>query len=181
MDGTEQKWYYVLRGVIALLFGIAAIVWPAVVLEFLVYFFGFFAIIISAFALIAGATSGPSGGAKWSIILLGLLGILIGILTLVSPYFFIVIIIYLIAFWALITGVGDFVAAFTASAGMGMRLLLVLLGIVSLIFGGVLLFYPLLGAATIVWVLGIYAIIFGILGIIYGFTGGSTGRAPLAA
>ncbi len=64
MDGTGQKWYYVLRGVIALLFGIAAIVWPAIVLEFLVYFFGFFAIIISAFVLIAGAVSGPSGSAK---------------------------------------------------------------------------------------------------------------------
>lgn len=180
MDGAEQKWYYVLRGVIALLFGIAAIVWPAIVLEFLVYFFGFFAIIISAFVLIAGAASGPSGNARWSIILLGLLGILIGILTLVSPYFFTVIIIYLIALWALITGVGDLVAAFTGSAGTGMRLLLALLGIISLLFGGILLFNPLLGAITIVWILGIYAVIFGVLGILYGLTAGSTGRAPVS-
>ncbi len=180
MNGNNMKWYYVLRGLIALLFGIAAIVWPAVVLEFLVYFFGFFAIIVSAFALVAGAAAPElAGGARWSVILLSIIGILIGIFSLVFPAQFAALIVIIIALWAIVTGIGDFVAAF-APAGMGTRLLLVLLGIVSVIFGGILLFYPLLGAVTIIWVLGIYAVIFGILGIIYGFTSGSGGTASPA-
>jgi uncharacterized membrane protein HdeD (DUF308 family) len=173
MNGNNMKWYYVLRGLIALLFGIAAIVWPAVVLEFLVYFFGFFAIIISAFALVAGAAAPELAGApRWSVILLSIIGILIGIFALVFPEQFTALVIIIIALWAIVTGIGDFIAAF-APAGRGTRLLFVLLGIVSVVFGGILLFYPLLGAVTIIFVLGIYAVIFGILGIIHGFTIGS--------
>lgn len=179
MNGNTMKWYYVLRGLIALLFGIAAIVWPAVVLEFLVYFFGFFAIIISAFALVAGAAAPElAGGAKWSVVLLSIIGILIGIFTLVFPELFTALIVIIIALWAIVTGIGDFIAAF-APTGMGTRLLLVLLGIVSVIFGAILLFYPLLGAVTIIWVLGIYAVIFGILGIVYGFAGGGRETASV--
>ncbi len=181
MNGNQMKWYYILRGLIALLFGITAIIWPAVVLETLVYFFGFFAIIVSAFALVAGAAApGLAGGAKWSVALLAVVGILIGIFTLIFPALFTALIVIIIALWAIVTGIGDFVAAFTPT-GRGNRLLLVLLGIVSVVFGGVLLFYPLLGAVTIVWVLGIYAVIFGILGILYGLAAGGREAASPAA
>jgi uncharacterized membrane protein HdeD (DUF308 family) len=164
----QRWWSFVLRGLVALIFGIVAIIYPAYVFAFLIYFFAVFAIIISALMLVAGAAAG--GGERWPVIGLSIIGILIGIFALFAPVYFAILIIYLIAFWALITGIGDLVAAFSGVGSGWGRLLLGLLGIVSLIFGILLLFYPLLGGATLVFVLGIYAIVFGILGIIFGFS-----------
>jgi len=170
--------------VLGVLLGIVALIWSGYILDIMVYFFAFFAIIGSIGTLAVGVSYSKEQlpAPRWAMLLLGVLGLIIGVATVASPVFMAVAIIYFIGAWALVTGVGDLVIAFTQAPAGNPRLILVVSGIISVLFGLLVLFNPpLLTAILLVQVLGIYAILIGLLGVGYSMTVPSEEAAPKAA
>ncbi len=180
---SSNKTAFLLTRVLVILLGIVALIWSGVVLGLLVYFFAFFAIIGSIGTIAVGISYSKEQlpAPRWAIILLGILGLLIGIATVAAPAFMTIAIIYFIGAWALVTGVGDLVFAFTRVAAGNTRMIMVLSGIISLLFGILVIMNPpILTAVLLVQVLGLYAILIGILGVGYGITEKAGAPAPIA-
>jgi uncharacterized membrane protein HdeD (DUF308 family) len=152
----------VLRGVVALLFALLAFMMPGITIFVLVLMFGFYALVDGVLNLVA---SFRTGGVKqhWPLLIEGILGIVAGIATLVWPHITAFVLVSLIGFWAIFTGVFEIVAAIRLWRAMGQEWLLLLSGIASLIFGFLVVARPLVGALAIAIWIAAYAAIFGIL------------------
>ena len=151
------------RGVIALLFGVVALVMsPSITLTFLVYLFGAYAIISGAAAAATALRYTKEDG--WALLLVeGILSILVGVVAFVWPGITALVFLFLIAAWAIVIGIMEIVGAFTLPLGTGREWLLGLAGVVSISFGVLIAIRPNTGLATLVYLLGIYAIVYGIL------------------
>jgi uncharacterized membrane protein HdeD (DUF308 family) len=69
---------------------------------------------------------------------------------------------YLIAAWAIVTGILQIIGAFTLPLGTGREWLLGLTGLLSIIFGILISMQPSAGLVTVIWLIGIYAIVYGV-------------------
>jgi uncharacterized membrane protein HdeD (DUF308 family) len=171
---TSYWWVVALRGLAAVLFGIGAFVWPQITLTVLVLLFGAYAVVDGVFALIYAFGSGtPFRGLR---VLEGLAGIAIGVIALVWPGITTMALLYLIAGWALVTGILEIVAAIDLRKVIDDEWLLGLGGVASIVFGVILAFQPGAGALALVWMIGGYAIVFGVLLIALGFRLRSAGQ-----
>lgn len=159
---ARNWWALALRGLVAVVFGLLAIVWPGLTLHVLVLFFGAYVLIDGVFALIAAFSGNVERMHWWSLLLEGIAGIVAGVLTFVWPGITAVVLLYLIAAWALVTGVFEILAAIRLREEIEGEVMLGLGGLASIIFGIVLFVFPISGALAIVWLIGIYAIIFGV-------------------
>ena len=169
-NGLAAYWWVLLvRGVAAALFGILTLIWPTVTLRVLVLLFGAYAFINGIFAEYVGTRARIDGKRWWMMILAGLVSIVIGVLTFIWPKVTALALLYLIAAWAIITGVFELTAAIWLRKTIKGEWLLALCGILSLLFGMLLAILPGPGALAIIWLIGIYAIIFGVLLIIAAF------------
>lgn len=156
-------WALTVRGGLAMLFGMVALFWPRLTLGALVICFGTFALVGGLFAIVL-ALGDRGRHTRWGALLIeGLVGIVIGLLTFFWPLVTALILLYLIAIWALMTGVLELtVAAWIHQAG-GNAWMLLLGGIASLLFGVLLAALPGVGLLALTWLIGIYALVFGIL------------------
>jgi uncharacterized membrane protein HdeD (DUF308 family) len=169
-------WAVLIRGIIALLFGIAALVWPGITVVVLVALFGAFALVDGIFAV--AAAIGERGHGNWAWLLIGgLLGIVIGIITFFWPGITALILLDLIAIWAILTGVFDLVVVFAYHQSVGREILLVIMALLSFIFAAILLIHPVASLLALVWVIGVYAIIIGIMWIVRAFRFRALARA----
>ena len=161
-------WLLALRGLVAVLFGVLAFMWPGATLITLVWLFGAFALVNGILSLVLAAkTKGyPKVG---SLIFGGLLGILAGLLAFVMPGITALGLLILIAAWAIVTGTMELVAAVRLRKIINNEWLLVLAGIASVAFGVILLFQPAAGALVLIWWIGAWALLSGILLMILAF------------
>lgn len=166
---ARNWWILALRGVFAILFGILALIWPSLTLLVLVMLFGAYALIDGIFAMIAGIATYGRNERWWAVLLEGVASILLGVLTFVWPGMTTLVLVYLIAVWALITGIFEIVAAIQLRKEITGEWMMVLSGSVSVLFGLFLIVAPGAGALGLIWVIGAYAITFGILLIIVAF------------
>jgi uncharacterized membrane protein HdeD (DUF308 family) len=158
---SRNWWALVLRGVVAILFGLAAIVWPGLTLEVLILVFAAYMLVDGVFALI-GAFTNHTGHTSWWVLLLeGLLGIATGIVTFLFPGLATIALIYIIAFWAMATGILEVIAAIRLRKEIRGELLLAISGIVSFGLGLLLVLFPAAGVLTVIWFIAIYAALFG--------------------
>jgi uncharacterized membrane protein HdeD (DUF308 family) len=160
---VRRWWLVALRGVIAVLFGVAAILWPAMALQVLVLLFGAFAFADGLLAIIVGVTIRREATHWWTWLLEGVAGIITGVLVLIWPGITAVVLIALIAAWGLVTGIMEIAAAIYLRKIIAGEWMLVLNGILSILLGAFLVLFPVLGAQFLVYLIGIYAIVFGIL------------------
>lgn len=166
---SRNWWLVVLRGVLAILFGVLAFVWPATTWLTLIFLFGIYAILDGGIAIGTGIAHTQDTPRWWMFILEGLLGVAAGIIALVAPGLTSLVLIYTIAIWAVITGVLEIVAAIrlrneiTNEWGLGLG------GLVSIILGVLLFLQPAAGGLAIIWIIAAYALIFGVLLVILGF------------
>lgn len=160
---AKNWWVFLLRGVLALIFGIIALFFPAPTFMSLVLVFGAFALVDGAFALASAFTSNAKSENWWWIILEGVVGIAIGLLTLIQPAAMGEAWLILIAAWAIVGGLLEIITAIRVRKLIEGELWLILGGLLSVIFGVLVLLYPVGGAITIAVIIGAYAIIFGIM------------------
>jgi len=162
-------WLLALRGLVAVLFGVLAFMWPGATLITLVWLFGAFALVNGILSLVLAAKT-PKGYPKvGSLILSGLLGILAGLLAFVMPGITALGLLILIAAWAIATGVMELVAAVRLRKIINNEWLLVLVGIATVVFGFLLLLQPAAGALALIWWIGAWAIVSGVLFMILAF------------
>jgi len=166
---SRNWWYFVLRGLLAIAFGVLALVWPLATLTTLVILFGVFALANGIFAVITGIASYGSKERWWAELLVGVAGIIFGLLTLLWPGMTGLVLLYLIAAWAVVTGIFQISAAIRLRKVIHGEWILILSGIISILLGLVLFAYPGAGAISMAWLIGAYAIVWGFLLIILGF------------
>jgi uncharacterized membrane protein HdeD (DUF308 family) len=154
-------WALALRGVAAIVFAIIAFFWPGITATALTLLFGAYALVDGVFALVAGLRAARRHGRSRALLLEGVLNIAIGVIVFLWPVAALVALIYLIAIWAIISGV-VLIAAGIALIRHSGEWLLVLCGVLSILLGIILLFQPAAGVVALSWWLGIYALLFGI-------------------
>jgi len=157
-------WAFVLRGVVAILFGLLCFLLPHMALLTLIFLFGFFALADGIFNIIAAfRRTGPRQFPWWALLIEGIISIIAGVIAFVLPVAAAVGLLLLIAAWAVATGIMEIVAAIRLRKQITGEWLLVLSGLLSITFGVLLFLFPRAGAlAVLIWI-GAYAIVFGIL------------------
>ena len=162
-------WVIVLRGVLAIAFGLGALAWPGLTLEVLVIFFGTFAFVTGVFLLVAGIAGRRDHEEWWLLALEGALGIAVGVLTYRAPGLTAVVLVLYIAAWALVSGAFQIAAAIRLRKEIEGEFWLGLGGVLSIVFGLILMVSPGTGALALVWLIGTWAIAFGAVAILLGF------------
>jgi uncharacterized membrane protein HdeD (DUF308 family) len=152
-------WALALRGLVAVLFGLLTFFLPGITFVTLVLLFGAYALVDGVFNVIAFFRVASY---QWALLVEGVVGIIAGVLTFAWPAISAITLLYVIAFWAIFTGIFEIVAGIRLRKTMTNEWLLLLMGILSLLFGLLILFAPGAGALAIVFWIGAYALLFGI-------------------
>lgn len=169
LGDLRRNWgWIVVRGAVAVLFGVLALAWPGITLAALVIVWGAYALADGVLALIAAWRVRDQGRPFWSLVLVGLLGIVAGVLTLWWPAITALVLLMVIAVWAIVTGIFQIVAAIRLRKLIEGEWLLGLSGLVSVIFGMLMVASPRAGALAVLWIIALYAIAFGVLLIVLG-------------
>lgn len=164
----DNWWALALRGLVAVLFGITALVWPGITLTALIVLFGAFALVDGIFAIVALLFGG--GTRDWGAQLFeSLISIGAGVIALVWPGLTAVAFVFVIAAWAVLSGVFQIVMAVRLRKEITNEWLLGLGGVLSALLGIVFFARPAVGLLSSVWVLGLYAVLFGAVLIVLGF------------
>ncbi|MFC4604043.1 HdeD family acid-resistance protein [Rhodococcus kronopolitis] len=162
--GKDVWWSVVLRGVIAIVFGIVALAWPQVTVHALVFVIGIYWILdgLVTAARAVAARSVTSGWMWW--LLAAVVSVAAGIAVLVWPEITALVFVYMVGFWAILIGVLEVLGAFQVrSAGGAHWGWLLVAGIVAVVFGLVLVIFPGDGIIGLIKVIGVFAIIEGVL------------------
>lgn len=160
---AERWWAPVVRGVAAILAGIVILALPRESLYALVFVWGAYAIIDGIFNFTLAARSGRAGE-RWGWFLVeGAISVAAGVLAFVYPRITAVALLYVIAFWAVLTGIAEIAAAIELRKIIRQEWLLALAGILSIAFGVILFMRPGVGALAVVGVIGTYCILFGVV------------------
>jgi len=151
----------VIRGIAALVFGAIALLLPAEMLLGLVILFGAYALVTGVSALIA-AMKRNVDGRGW-LLIEGLAGVAAGLITFVWPGLTALSLTYIIAAWAVVTGVLEIAGSIRLRRYIRNEWMYLVGGALSVIFGVLVMMRPLAGAIAITWLLGVYGILFGAL------------------
>ena len=160
--GRNWGWI-VVRGIAAVIFGVLALVLPGVTLAALVLLWGAYALADGIIALIAAFRIRDRGKPFWALLVVGILGIAAGILTFIWPGMTALVLLAFIAAWSLVMGIFQIIAAVRLRKSIENEWLLGLSGLLSIIFGVLMLINPGAGALAVIWVIGAYAVLFGVL------------------
>ena len=159
---ARNWWVVVLRGGLAILFGVLAILWPNLTIEALILLFGAYALVDGVFSSVAALTN-TGEARRWWLLFEGLVGIIAGILTFMWPGLTAIALLFVIAAWAIITGIFEIMAAIELRREITGEWLLIANGILSVIFGVFIAFFPGAGALGVIWMIAVYAWIFGVV------------------
>ncbi len=162
---AQHWWVLVLRGIVGILFGIFAFAYPRDTVAAVVILFGGYMLVDGVAALVMAFQ--VDRGSGW-LVLSGMAGIAAGLLAFMYPGVTAYVLLYVIAAWAIISGVFEIVAAIEFRRALSDMWLLGLAGVLSIILGFLLATAPDTGLSSLVWLLGSYALVFGVLYIIAG-------------
>ena len=159
---AENWWLLLLRGLVAIAFGVIAFFWPDITLAALTYLFGIYAIVDGIVAIWA-AFNAPLGdaGPRWWLGLSGVVSILAGIAAFAYTGMTTLVLLMVIAIWAIIIGLVQIWGAIELRKIMDDPWLLGLTGALAIAFGVILIAKPGAGAVALVWTIGWFAIVFG--------------------
>lgn len=179
---VRQWWWFVIRGVLGIGFGVLTFLWPISSLTALVLLFGAYALTDGVFNLIAAARGGKGGRPWWALLLHGLLGVAAGIGTLLWPGITALALLYVIAVWSVLGGVFAIIAAVRLRKEITGEVWLGLSGLLSIVFGVLLMFFPGPGALALVLWIGAFVTATGIMLLALGFRlRGRRNSGPLPA
>jgi uncharacterized membrane protein HdeD (DUF308 family) len=161
MDGLMRSWWLLaLRGVLALAFGLAAIFYTRITLGEFVLLFGLYVFLDGLGSITSAMRAGDPTSASWPLLLEGGVSVALGVTAWVSPRISPTLL-YLIATWGIITGILEIVAAVKLARTSTIQWCLALSGVSSVVIGMLLLGLPAAGVASVVRLLGLYAVAFG--------------------
>jgi len=166
---SRNWWMLLIRGIAAIVFGIAILfLWPGLVISTMVWVFAVYAFVDGIFAIIA-ALQHRDQPRWWAMVLEGVISILAGIAAFLFPNAAVLTFLYIVAFWAVVTGVLEIVSAIELRKQINNEWWMILSGIASIIFGVLLVLFPLTSIVTLLWLFGVIAIAFGVFTVILAF------------
>jgi uncharacterized membrane protein HdeD (DUF308 family) len=177
IDTLSRNWWVIaLRGVAGILFGIVAFLAPGITIAALVLAFGVYALVDGVLAIVSAIRRRHADERPWWFLFEGIAGILAGVVTLLWPGITALTLLWVIAAWAIVTGVLAIASAIRLRKAISGEWMLALSGIASIVFGVLVMFFPGAGALGLVLLIGAYAIVFGALLLGLGFRLRSRGR-----
>jgi uncharacterized membrane protein HdeD (DUF308 family) len=163
LDVLARNWWAIaLRGAAAILFGLFAFVFPGATLFALIIVFGAYCLVDGVLAIVAAVRAAQSHERWGQLLLVGVCGIIVAAIVWFYPGLAALGLLYVIAAWALVTGVLELMAAFQLRRHMPDWWWLIA-GVASIVFGLLLVWHPGAGALAVLWLIGTYAIAFGIV------------------
>jgi uncharacterized membrane protein HdeD (DUF308 family) len=162
-------WAIVLRGIVAILFGIVALFYTGSTLLALVYVFGIYAVLNGLFAIVAAVRAGEAHRRWGWLVVAGNVGVAAGIISFVWPGITALAVVFVVAAWAIISGVAEIGFALSWPDTLAHPWLAALSGAVSVAYGVLLAVWPRSGAVALTWPLGIYAVAYGISLLYYAY------------
>jgi uncharacterized membrane protein HdeD (DUF308 family) len=162
-------WSLALRGVLAILFGIVAFFYTGQTLLALVYVYGVFAVLSGLASLVTAVRAGEAHQRWGWLAASGLLGVAAGVVAFVWPGLTALAVVYLVAAWAIVTGVLEIAFALAMPVTLAHPWLAGLSGLLSVVFGILLAIWPRSAAITLTWLVGIYAIANGVTLLYYAY------------
>ena len=163
---SRAWWVFLLRGVMAIVFGLGALLVPAITLSLAILIYGAYALADGVVATIGAFGGRSKGGFSWAVLLIGLLGIGAGLVTFVYPGLTALVLLYLIAGWSILRGIVEIAVAIELRKEIQGEGWLILAGLTSVLFGMFLVLRPGAGALAVLWIIGVFAIVFGIVNIL---------------
>lgn len=160
---ARNWWALAVRGLFGVALGVAAFAWPDLTLVALVLLFGSYALVDGVFALIATFRAAQAHATWWPFILEGAAGVVAGVVTFMYPGITLQVLVFVIGWWAIITGIFELGAAIRLGREMRGEWTLWLGGLASVAFGVVILVRPAAGLLAADWLIGTYAMVFGVL------------------
>jgi len=161
---TAHWWLFLIRGIIAILFGITAFAYPAITAVIFVFLFAGYVAADGILTLVSAVRfSHPDSGRWWWMLIQGVLGIAIGVITILYPYVTAFALGILVAVWAIATGLTEIAAAWRLRKDIPNEIFLIVVGVLSVLVGIYLSIFPAVALLTLVWVVAFYAILAGIL------------------
>ncbi|XHH10239.1 MAG: HdeD family acid-resistance protein [Candidatus Bathyarchaeia archaeon] len=163
----------IVLGIIALVAGLLALFFPTAVVVTLVVFFGIALLVIGVLRIASAvASSSMYGSTRGTNAIIGVIALVIGVLILFFPVFATEVIVILIGFAILIWGLGRLVVGGAArNLSMGLRALIVIVGILVAIFGVMIILFPVVGVFTYAFFVALALILIGIDSIASGAIG----------
>lgn len=160
----ERNWWLLaIRGVAAILFGIAAFAWPGLTVALLVLMFGAYVLIDGIAGIIDSIRYRDRLKHWWLWLLDGAISAAVGALILLMPGVTAYVLLILIATWAIVGGVLRIIAALQLREQVRGEWLLGLGGVLSVLFGIVLIMAPAAGVLSMIWLIALWAVVFGVL------------------
>jgi uncharacterized membrane protein HdeD (DUF308 family) len=186
---ARKSWpWLILEGILAIVFGVIALVNPGLTLFSLQLLFAAWLIVDGVFEIANAFSDRSDGRHRWIPIVIGALGIIAGILVFMFPGVTLVTLVVLLGIWAIVRGIMQLVAAFQMRGIQSGMWWVGISGVISIMFGILVVVAPGAGALALLWVIGLFAIAFGVMLIVfglqvrrYGRPGGPTAGTALAA
>ncbi len=167
METLERNWWAIgLRGLIAVLFGIGALINPAIGLIVLVALLGAWWLVDGVFAIIAAVYAAEQRTRWWPLLVEGITGIVLGLAVYFLPGVTTLVLVLFVAAWLVVTGAFRIVAAARLRQSIPNEWLMVASGAVSIVFGALIWLFPSRGALALVVVIAIFALVLGVLSLL---------------
>jgi len=173
---TRNWWVFLVRGLMGIAFGLVTFFFPGISLAALVLVFGAYSFVDGIFAIVSAIRRRAGAEPWWLLLLEGIAGIAAGVMTLLWPGVTAIVLLYVIAAWALITGAIEIAAAIRLRKVINDEWLLVLSGVASIGLGVLLMLFPGPGALALVIWIGAAAFVSGIMLVVLSLRLRSWGR-----
>jgi uncharacterized membrane protein HdeD (DUF308 family) len=168
----QNRWLLGLRGLLAIVFGILSFIWPGATALVLVFLFAAYAVLDGVLTIAVGIRNRSLNDRWWVLLLEGLVDIAAGVIAFLFPGLAAIVLVFLIAVWAILTGLLELVTAIRLRQEISNEWALGLAGVISILLGVVMIINPGAGLVGLVWAIAGYAIIFGILMIVLAIRAG---------
>ena len=164
LHGLAKNWWLLLlRGIASIVFGVLAFAWPGITIISLVFVYGAYSLVDGLFSLYAAISGGNGASSRWWLAIVGIAGILAGLVSFAMPALVALWLLLLIAAWAIVSGVFEIIGAIRLRKEIDNEWMLILHGVITVLFGVLLLASPVSGALAMIWVIGAYAILAGVI------------------
>ncbi|MBU4386349.1 MAG: DUF308 domain-containing protein [Actinobacteria bacterium] len=169
-DITLPRWWsFILRGIVALIFGVIVLTWPGATTLVLLILFGSLVLVSGLFAL-GGSIAAIARKEKWGAeMFLGILGILIGIVAFTRPGIVLETLIVIVAIWMILSGAIELFASIELPKKTDGKVWLGIAGVLSMGIGILFLAMPAVGIWTAILIIGIYSLVFSVVLFVLGF------------
>ena len=177
---SKSWWVYLVRGILAILFGLVMFSRPGGMAAFLVWVFGIFVFVEGIFAVVASFAGRKGNPNWWAVLIQGLVGILIGIVMFSNPLMTAVLFVRLLALWAVLVGLFRIFGALSLRKEIPGEWMHVVGGIITVLFGIVVFAWPEAGVLYFAWLIGLFAVLSGVFLIGVAMKAKSAGKAVTA-